>query len=129
MLYSHRCSIYIMVCNKCTNNKFSRTIDKSLYWCAYNICCINQTAACLKSRSAARCIIRMPEIVQAYSFPSCYLVRFLYYVVHMATECLVSRSAARCNNGVVDMVQADIFYSFPSCYLVHSLYYVVHMTA
>ena len=60
---------------------------------------INQTAACLVSRSAAGCNIGMMYMAHAYSFPSCYLTHFLYYVFHMTAACLVP---------LVDMVQAHI---------------------
>ena len=61
---------------------------------------------------SSRCNMGVLDMVQAYSFPSCYLVHFLYYVVHMTASRLLSRSEARCNIGVVDMVQAYILFIF-----------------
>ena len=53
---------------------------------------------------SSRCNMGVLDMVQAYSFPSCYLVHFLYYVVHMTATCLLSRSEACCNIGVVDIL-------------------------
>ena len=61
---------------------------------------------------SSRCNMGVLDMGQAYSFPSCYLVHFLYYVVHMTASRLLSRSEARCNIGVVDMVQAYILFIF-----------------